>query len=189
MEPGISPLGALQHDPPGAAGAEVDLAARRLVLPRSPPLRHVLARRMRVEHELARRIEDPRHDDLPVAGVSTVNVLPLAPIAFPLSSSLELAQVLVQPVVALFPEPPVPRRPLGHFLERLRPPAAPAATAARRLREIRPARSSTFRCFETAGSVMANGSASSVTEASPVASRARIARRVGSASAANVRSS
>ena len=37
-----------------------------------------------------------------------------------------------------------------------------------------------------AGGLMANGSPSSVTEASPRASRARIARRVGSASAANV---
>ena len=34
--------------------------------------------------------------------------------------------------------------------------------------------------------LISNGAASSVTEASPVASRARIARRVGSASAANV---
>src|SRR2546428_11080686 len=49
-----------------------------------------------------------------------------------------------------------------------------------------PARSSTLRCLETAGSVISNGSASSVTEASPEARRARIARRVGSASAAKV---
>src|SRR5918994_6883667 len=40
-----------------------------------------------------------------------------------------------------------------------------------------------------AGRVTANGSASSVTVASPFASRARISRRVGSASAAKVRSS
>src|SRR3569833_932802 len=59
---------------------------------------------------------------------------------------------------------------------------------ASRPREIRPARSSTFRCFEIAGWVIANGAASSPTEASPFASRARIARLVGSASAANVTS-
>ena len=48
------------------------------------------------------------------------------------------------------------------------------------------ARSSTFRCFETAGRLMAKGSASSLTGASPSTRRARIARRVGSASAAKV---
>jgi hypothetical protein len=43
--------------------------------------------------------------------------------------------------------------------------------------------------LEIAGWLIANGAASSVTVASPDASRARIARRVGSASAANVESS
>ena len=51
---------------------------------------------------------------------------------------------------------------------------------------ISPARSSTFRCLEIAGRLIANGSASSLTEASPSVSRARIARRVGSARAAKV---
>ena len=41
-------------------------------------------------------------------------------------------------------------------------------------------------CFEIAGSVIANGSASSLTVAAPSASRARIARRVELASAAKV---
>src|SRR5207244_11958687 len=59
---------------------------------------------------------------------------------------------------------------------------------ASRPRRTRPARSRTFRCFEIAGWLMANGCASSATDASPEASRARIARRVGSASAANVAS-
>jgi hypothetical protein len=40
-----------------------------------------------------------------------------------------------------------------------------------------------------AGWLIANGADSSVTDAAPVASRARIARRVGSARAANVASS
>src|SRR5271155_5068762 len=52
-----------------------------------------------------------------------------------------------------------------------------------RLRAINPARSKTFRCLETAGRLMANGFASSVTEVSPRARRAKMARRVGSASA------
>lgn len=49
-----------------------------------------------------------------------------------------------------------------------------------------PAFSSTRRCFEIAGRDMSNGWANSVTDDSPRARRVRIARRVGSASAANV---
>ena len=67
-----------------------------------------------------------------------------------------------------------------------RPGSATAATAGPCPRAISPARSSTFRCLETACSEIGNGSAISFTVASPCASRARIARRVGSASAANV---
>src|ERR1700733_10436946 len=51
------------------------------------------------------------------------------------------------------------------------------------LRAISPAPSSTFKCRETAGCVMSNGSAISVTVASPRVRRARIALRVGSANA------
>src|SRR5712692_7437273 len=46
-----------------------------------------------------------------------------------------------------------------------------------------PASSSTFRCCEIAGCVTWKGSASSITVASPLARRARMARRVGSAKA------
>jgi hypothetical protein len=57
------------------------------------------------------------------------------------------------------------------------------------LRVTRPASDSTSRCFITAGSDMANGSASSLTERpSPPASRTTSARLVGSDSAAKVRS-
>src|ERR1700692_816560 len=51
---------------------------------------------------------------------------------------------------------------------------------------INPACSSTRRCLETAGMLISNGSASSPTEHSPKSKRARMARRVGSASAAKV---
>jgi len=44
------------------------------------------------------------------------------------------------------------------------------------------------RTFELAGCVISKGSASSITVASPLASRARIARRVGSAKAAKAAS-
>ena len=50
-----------------------------------------------------------------------------------------------------------------------------------------PARCNTLRCFDTVGRRRSNGFASSLTVVSPSASRARMARRVGSASAANVR--
>src|ERR1700730_14380608 len=43
--------------------------------------------------------------------------------------------------------------------------------------------SSTFRCWEIAGCVISKGADSSITVASPLARRARIARRVGSAKA------
>lgn len=57
------------------------------------------------------------------------------------------------------------------------------------LRVTRPASDSTSRCFMTAGSDIANGRASSLIETgSPPLSRATSARRVGSESAAKVRS-
>jgi len=56
-------------------------------------------------------------------------------------------------------------------------------------RATSPASDSTSRCFMTAGSDIANGCASSLTEMlSRLPSRAKSARRVGSASAAKVRS-
>jgi len=57
------------------------------------------------------------------------------------------------------------------------------------VRETRPASLSTSRCFITAGSDIANGWASSLTDAPSLsASRISSARRVGSDSAAKVRS-
>ena len=69
---------------------------------------------------------------------------------------------------------PVWYAPDWHFIEKGLP--VPASDSTRMWREI-------------AGCEMANGSASSLTVASPSASRARIPRRVGSARAAKVRSS
>ncbi len=53
----------------------------------------------------------------------------------------------------------------------------------------RPARSSTRKCLEMAGSETLNGSASPITDEGPRASRARIPRRVGSDRAEKVASS
>src|SRR5271163_4587584 len=57
---------------------------------------------------------------------------------------------------------------------------------AARARVISPAFSSTFKCLEIAGMLISKGSASSLTEASPDIKWAKIARRVGSASAEKV---
>src|SRR5712691_9434646 len=68
-------------------------------------------------------------------GVVTVSwLLPLPPIARLLSSSLELLQVLVQPVVALLPEPTVPLGPLRHLFDwpRLEPCGPPLPLPASR---------------------------------------------------------
>jgi hypothetical protein len=69
-----------------------------------------------------------------------------------------------------------------------------ATSVVRRARPSRrtrasPARSSTRTCFETAGNDIAKREASSLMVRSPSASRAMMARRVGSASAAKVASS
>ena len=102
------------------------------------------------------------------------------------SFCFQFLQVVVEPIEARFPDVPVALGPVGDLLERAGLDAARAATAPRGRARSGPARSSTRRCFETAGMLMSNGSASSVTEHSPDARRARIARRVGSARAANV---
>jgi len=57
------------------------------------------------------------------------------------------------------------------------------------VRATNPASASTSRCFMIAGNDIGNGRASSLTDTSSCSPRrARIARRVGSASAPNVRS-
>ena len=79
---------------------------------------------------------------------------------------LQFHEVSVEPIQTLVPEPAIAFEPVVHRLEGCgfdpaRPPLrlAPA--------EISPARSSTLRCLETAGRLMSNGSASSVTEVRP----------------------
>ena len=99
---------------------------------------------------------------------------------------LQCRQQVVEPLVALVPEPLVTGRHVvtsrsGSASRRL------SRAVARRVRETRPACSSTFRCRETAGWDTLNGAASSATVASPSASRLKIARLVGSASAPNTR--
>ena len=98
---------------------------------------------------------------------------------------LHFAQVVLETVEALLPEAAIALEPVGDALERAAS-IRQGRHCASRPRAMRPARSSTLRCLEMAGRLISNGSASSVTEVSPTASRARMARRVGSASAAKV---
>ena len=90
-------------------------------------------------------------------------------------------QALVEAVEASLPERDGTSR-----ASRPRPSAAPPSSrdgrsCAERPRVISPARSSTFRCLETAWTLIGNGSASSFTVASPSARRAedRAPRRIG----------
>jgi hypothetical protein len=103
-------------------------------------------------------------------------------------SRFQCLQVFVQSIEALRPEVLVMRRPVGDGFQRLGLQTAGAPLRVASSRNQRPARSSTFRCLETAGCDIAKGSASSLTVASPDARRARIARRVGSARAPKIAS-
>src|SRR2546422_10252617 len=109
---------------------------------------------------------------------------------------LELIEQRVEALVVPFPQPAVAFQPPGRLagplgLEAARPPlrvtaARNQAGALQHLQVLGDRRkvlerAGTFRCLE-----IANGSASSVTDASPDARRARIARRVGSARAAKM---
>jgi hypothetical protein len=89
-------------------------------------------------------------------------------------------------IEAVGPEPLVAVEPFVGFVHRLC--AQPAGNRAAAF--TNPAFDSTSRCLITAGSDIENGSASALTERlSAWLSRATMARRVGSASAAKVRSS
>jgi len=90
-----------------------------------------------------------------------------------------------QTVEAFVPKRSIYFEPVGCLFKRLG--GQPAGRhCAVRPREMRPARSNTFRCFETPGRLIVSGWANSLTEASPSVSRAKIARRVGSARAPKV---
>ena len=99
--------------------------------------------------------------------------------------ALQLSQDFIQAVEAFLPEKAVLFDPVGGVLEGAASNRQGRHWASRR-RSISPARSRTLRCLEIAGRLMAKGSASSVTDFSPEARRARMARRVGSARAAKV---
>ena len=102
--------------------------------------------------------------------------------------SMQSSEVVVEPVEPLGPEPLVQREPR---LPRWRASSARVARCRHLpcwLRVMSDARSSTLRCREIAGRLMEKGAASSVTVASPAASRSTMPRRVASASAPKSRS-
>jgi hypothetical protein len=80
---------------------------------------------------------------------------------------LKFREIIVQLVEAGVPEAAILFKPVVDVLEggRLDPAWPPLRLAA--ARAMRPARSSTVRCFETAGRLISKGSASPVTDVSP----------------------
>ena len=98
---------------------------------------------------------------------------------------LHLSQIVFQSIEGLLPELTIGIEPIGSRFESLSF-SRHGRHCASRPRSISPARSSTLRCLETAGRLILKGFASSVTDLSPRDSLPRMARRVGSAKAANV---
>jgi hypothetical protein len=62
----VDAIGAMHDEPPNAPGSHVHLVSSGRKVFWSPPLRHVFRIGPRLEHELSRRIEDPRDDDFPI---------------------------------------------------------------------------------------------------------------------------
>src|SRR6266568_4761063 len=65
VEAELRAVGAALHDPPRPARTEVDVARRDLVPPGAPPVRHVVAGAVGLEHQIAGGVEPPVENDLP----------------------------------------------------------------------------------------------------------------------------
>ena len=147
----------------------------------------------RLEDEVTGRVEEPRHLISVSEGVRTSNVWLFAARVTAMGGSLwvmvgslaEVVQIAAKAVEPPLPDVAVTLGPVGHVLDRPGCSRQGRHCASRPL-AMRPACSSTRRCFETAGRLIAKGAASSDTVQAPEASRARIARRVGIGKAANV---
>ena len=177
---------------PPARASMLDGVARHRAADRAEPLGELVGVGESPVDQLPRSVEDPGDDQF--WWLSRRHVCPLRCAVVLLSGGvvacatvlLDSPQVGVEPVEVDVPEPPVALHPRRGLPERLGLAGCSSATGPTGSgRSARPV-SSTFRCREIAGRLMENGSASSVTVASPSASRARIARRVGSASAAKI---
>lgn len=120
----------------------------------------------------------------PMFSTAAVSLSPLPSTCFLLL--LHLYEVPVQAGEFLLPEAAKWLDSVGNILER-EATIVRGRLCASRLRVTRPARSSTLRCLEIVGWRKSNGFMSSETSASPEARRLRMARRVGSASAAKTK--
>jgi hypothetical protein len=98
---------------------------------------------------------------------------------------VKLIDIVVHAVKACFPDMAVLLGPPGNFFQGRYVDGAGSILCFLPCM-INPARSNTLMCLEMAGKLILNGSASSLTVASPSAKRAKIARRVEFASAAKV---
>ena len=190
--------GPLGHEAPGPAGAQVDLAHDEVPALGAVPTDQQLGPREGVEHQPPGGVEGPGEDDFRVGGASSTRHGAV------IAGGGAIAPARAR-TVAGARRPAARRAPRrgsgssrpssGGTLEpvgggpRGRASSRHGRRWASRRRETSPARSSTLRCLEMAGWLMANGRASSVTVASPAVRRRRMARRVGSASAMNVASS
>src|SRR6266542_3634041 len=116
--PGISPSGprcTIRHAPPGRKSIS-QLAISYFL---GPHQRDMCSHELCASNTRSRGASKTRVMTISWSdGVVTVSaLLALPPIALLLSSTLELVQVLVQPVVALLPEAAVPLGPVGDLLE------------------------------------------------------------------------
>src|SRR5438445_4502025 len=116
--PGMSPSGprcTIRHAPPGRKSSSQLTNSYFLGPHQCAMCSHELC----ASNTRSRGASYPRVETISLSdGVVTVSLLALAPIALLLSSVLELLQVLVQPVVALLPDPPIPLGPFAHLLPR-----------------------------------------------------------------------
>src|SRR5256885_3179925 len=184
------------------AAADVDLTHRHRPAGRTQqPALYQVGFGKRVEHHSPRRVEHPRYHQLPVGRGRNLQGARLGHFAFLFLGLGFVSSISASTVFFCFPfsssSTASRRLKFASQILRYRSIQSVASVSGRgsslrgrrcasRPREIKPARSRTLRGLEIAGWLISNGAASSVTVASPSASRTRIARRVGSASAAKV---
>src|SRR4029453_11666109 len=157
---------------PGAALAQVEGAGQDREAARRPPVLHVLGLDEGAEDRQSWCVEAARQREV---ADRLQRVICVCGHASFLSPGRPGAYQAADPKSGGSPTPiPAPRA------------AAPPRGGTGRAGGSGPARSNTFRCLEIGGRVMSNGWASSPTALSPSASRARMARRVGSLRAYSV---
>jgi hypothetical protein len=180
-------------EPPSTAGTQVDLARDQRPAAGAVPTHQQRRCRERGEHERPGRVEHATQHDLGVRrrrhrqGAGRSSCVPGWIVGVP-RSRRELVEQRIEAAVARLPEAAARLQPGRGVAQRprLEPARAPLRYPAAGHE------AGALKHLDVLGDrrqVIAKGRASSVTVASPARSRARIARRVGSASAAKVASS